>query len=284
MRIFPGITRKIYKLPIYQSYLIRKISRDYKKCLNNHQLMHTFKQVGNYIRDRKLLLGRDCYSLSVAHSVLQAILCGYKSLTLVELGVGAGAGLRELSLIAKKYSSLFEVQIDVIGFDNASGLPKPDGYKDHPEIWSMGEFLLPNFKKLEQELSENTTLIIGDVKKTIPDFCKLYQIKNDVIGFVSVDLDYYSSTKDALNLLQMTADKYLPALPIYVDDTNNLISYSSYSGERLAIEEFNEENIYVKIEEKANFDINNFFIGHFLNHPIRTGTLKPVYPLTIFKI
>lgn len=82
----------------------------------------------------------------------------------------------------------------------------------------------------------------------------------------------------------MPANKYLPALPIYVDDTNNLISYSKYSGERLAIEEFNEKNVYVKVEEKNNFGINNFFVGHFLNHPIRTGETKPNHPLTIFKI
>lgn len=164
MRLFPGITRRFYRTSLYQSFAEKKISRSYKKCLNNHDLMHLFRQLGNDIRNRRLALGRDCYSLSVAQSVIQALLCGYKSLTLIELGVGGGEGLRELSLIAKRYSKIFALQLNVVGFDNASGLPEPNGYKDHPEIWSAGEFKLPDFGKLEKALPDNTKLIIGDVK------------------------------------------------------------------------------------------------------------------------
>ena len=124
----------------------------------------------------------------------------------------------------------------------------------------------------------NTKLLVGNVKETINDFLEKITPEKP-IGFVSYDLDYYSSTKDALKILSgVDSQKYLPITYICLDDIN-LTSHYSYSGELLAVNEFNKENQLRKIEYHKFLEngrifrratwIKQIYFLHVLDHPVR---------------
>jgi len=217
---------------------------------------------------------RPVYSLSLAHAVYQALCCGYDSISAIELGVAQGRGLRALADAATYLQKEFQVHIEVIGFDTGTGLPVLNDYKDHPEIWHQGEFQMG-----DSVMPTGTQVILGDVKDTIPEFVKNYQGR---VGFVSIDLDLYSSTKAAWPLFEMPANQYLPAMPVYVDDMNVSITYNPWCGEALALSEFNQVHSMRKFEEKSGaWRIQNFHVFHVFDHDYRSGVETPPYPLTI---
>lgn len=227
-------------------------------------------------RAYKESFGRRTYSLSLTHAVYQAICCDYKKITAIELGVASGAGLKDLCIVAENLQKEFGVEIEVIGFDTGQGLTKIEDYRDHPEIWQQGDFSMayriPDFPT-------QARLILGDVKETIPEFVKNFE---GIIGFVSLDLDLYSSTVSAMPLFEMNSTKYLPAMPVYVDDMNVSITYNPWCGEALALNEFNQSHHLRKFEEKpSNWNIQNFHVFHVLDHPMRNGVEKPLHPLSI---
>ena len=62
-----------------------------------------------------------------------------------------------------------------------------------------------------------------------------------------VDVDLYSSTHDALQILTLPGKRMLLHMPMYFDDIRRLFN-SRFAGELLAIDEFNEVNQNVKID------------------------------------
>ena len=97
-------------------------------------------------------------------------------------------------------------------------------------------------------------------------------------------MDYYSSTKRALRLLTGAPELYLPIVPVYLDD---IASYacSDWSGEMLAVNEFNEEQPIRKIAPftllrsrrifKNTQWIDRMFACHIHDHPVRSaGSLR----------
>ena len=113
------------------------------------------------------------YALSLAQGIWQAIACGYKKITAIELGVAGGNGLRDLCVISDYLEKEFGIQIEVIGFDTGVGLPELRDYRDHPEIWHQGEFSMNNST---DHLPDRTRLILGNVQDTIPLFVKDFKI------------------------------------------------------------------------------------------------------------
>ena len=74
----------------------------------------------------------------------------------------------------------------------------------------------------------------------------------------------------------------MPAVPIYVDDTDVLLTYNSKCGEALAIDEFNEANGDRQVEKKHTAICpERLYVCHVLDHPVRTGESKPVKPFVI---
>jgi hypothetical protein len=65
------------------------------------------------------------------------------------------------------------------------------------------------------------------------------------------DLDYYSSTSDALTLLDTGASHFLPRIFMYFDDIigDDVWLCNEFTGERLAIEEFNQRHDSKKISK-----------------------------------
>jgi hypothetical protein len=230
--------------------------------------------IAKQIRAGTLNLGRQNYSLSLAHAVLQAQYCHYNKITAIEFGVAHGSGLRELCQAAAYYREHCGIEIEVYGFDNAVGLPPQEhGYKDHPEVWRQGAFSMGDPESIRANLPSWAKLIIGDVANTVPDFMATFADTGSKLGFVSIDVDYYSSTVPCLKIFEMAPDLYLPATPVYVDDMNCLITYNEWCGEALAIKEFNDAHELRKIDAKPNFGIVNFHVLHVLDHPIRTGAV-----------
>jgi len=99
---------------------------------------------------------------------------------------------------------------------------------------------------LKQRLATSTNLVIGDVKDTVTEL--LNEPSIDPVGFVSFDLDLYSSTKPALEVLRSAKRKTLSRVILYFDDVQLPVSHE-FAGELLAIKEFNDETNDVKIDK-----------------------------------
>jgi len=127
---------------------------------------------------------------------------------------------------------------------------------------------------LVSKLPEWAKLIVGDIKQTLSEFIETFQKSDSKLAFASIDVDLYSSTVPTLKIFEMPPEFYVPAVPIYLDDVNWLITFSKYAGEQLAVEEFNQRKKFRKIESKENFNIENFYVCHIFDHPVRTGAVK----------
>jgi len=69
------------------------------------------------------------------------------------------------------------------------------------------------------------------------------------VGCIFHDLDFYSSTRDALTLFDAGSDHFLPRTFVYFDDItgDEMSLFNKFTGERLAIAEFNEQHKTQKI-------------------------------------
>jgi hypothetical protein len=246
-----------------------------------------FQDVAKRINSGSLDLGRRHYAQSLTIGVLQSILCGYDKVVAVELGVASGRGLLDICTAAQFFRDELEIEVLVYGFDNASGLPPPIDHRDHPEMWSQGQFDMTSVggaDALREKLPSFAKLVIGDVGETIPQFEK--ELNGGRLGFVSLDLDYYSSTRQALKIFEFGRDSYLPAVPFYCDDVSHALTFNPWCGEELAIDEFNQEHDLRKISKKESFVIRHFYVCHVLDHPLRTGEQKcrPNFPIIITRL
>lgn len=166
---------------------------------------------------------------------------GHERTTVIEFGVAGGNGLLELERVARWVQGRSGVGIDVAGFDSGTGLPLPEDYRDLPNLWSQGYFPMDP-ERLRSRLT-TAKLHLGSVSDTVPAFLAE---RPAPVGFVSFDLDLYSSTRDAFQLLEASPDLLLPRIVCYFDDIIGF-SHGDFTGERLAISEFNDSHAERKI-------------------------------------
>jgi hypothetical protein len=188
---------------------------------------------------------RPHYAYCVYNSAILAKKLGYKSFSIIEFGVAGGNGIYFLEKFCEKISLELNIEIEIYGFDLKDGLSNPKDYKDLP-YWFQSGFYSMNEPELKKVLKK-TKLILGDVKETIKKFFSYYNPAP--IGVILNDLDYYSSTKDSFDIFNDLDINYLPRVFCYFDDiigTENEM-YNVYTGELLAIEEFNKKNEFKKI-------------------------------------
>lgn len=188
-------------------------------------------------------------------------------ISLAEFGVASGNGLIDLEKIAERLEAIYDIEIEVHGFDMGTGLPTIDGYRDLPNLWSEGYFPMDE-EKLRQRLTR-ATLHLGNVSSTVAEFMASNPAP---IAFVAHDLDLYSSTRDAFEMFKGKEELLLPRVHIYFDDILGF-TYSKFNGERLAIDEFNTQNELRKIDQIYRL---NFFLGK------RTFWDESIYLLHIF--
>jgi hypothetical protein len=110
--------------------------------------------------------------------------------------------------------------------------------------------------RLRQRLAPRTTLILGNVRDTVPAFVN--DGRAPPIGFVAVDVDLYSSTMQALEILSLPGAKMLHRTFLYFDDVEMTFCHR-FAGELLAIDEFNRTNDKIKIDRLRGFNSNRPF-------------------------
>jgi len=147
--------------------------------------------------------------------------------------------------IAQRVTEHTGVHINVVGFDGGQGLPPPTDYRDHPEIFMEGDFPMESQEVLLADLKGKAEVYIGDIADVDPT--KVFTT-DAPLGFASIDVDFYSSAKSALNLFRSEAELFMPRFPLYFDDVFTQWEFNRYCGELLAIEEFNSENESRKID------------------------------------
>ena len=199
---------------------------------------------------------------------------GMERVSVIEFGVAGGRGLLALERIAERAEEMIKISIDVYGFDTGGGLPKSQDYRDCPNLWVEGQFPMDK-EQLERRL-QRASLKLGLVKDTIPDFL---QSMPAPVAFVSIDLDLYHSTRDALRIFTADHDRLLPRVLCYFDDIMGL-TYSDYNGERLAISEFNTIHAMRKISPLYGLRFfvpwkqastqwpNLIYFAHIFDHPL----------------
>jgi hypothetical protein len=227
------------------------------------------------IKNNNLNFGYYAPSLGMLMSVWISLLCEKRRVTFVELGVSNGKGLFTMIEFAKYISSKQDIEIDIVGFDIGTGMPTPVDYRDHPELWKTGDFSCETDTLIEK-IGNNATFVLGDVQQTVPEFCKQFK---GTVAYISLDLDYYSSTVASFPLFNLPAENLLPAVCMHVDDIHTNLLFNPWCGESLAINEFNTLNKYRKIHEKSViYNIPNFHVLHVFDHPLlEPGKLK--YPI-----
>ena len=216
---------------------------------------------------------RPNYGYCIFQAARLASLLKYPTISVIEFGCGGGNGLLNAELHIKEAMKIFPVNIDLYGFDGENGLPPPVDYRDTPHYFRAGFYEMDR-NSLERQL-KHAKLVIGDIKDT----CATFLQENDPapIGCMLHDLDFYSSTHEALKLLDADASHFLPRVFMYFDDVigDDVWLCNEYTGQRLAIEEFNEthkakkicKNYYVAKKFPYSLWPDRIYIHHDFEHP-----------------
>lgn len=250
-----------------------------KFCDNKTLLAYLIKKIISkfFFLKAKILVSlnatdRPNYSYCIYHAAILAKKLGHKNFSVIEFGVAGGNGIFFLERFCQKIKSELNIDIQIYGFDLKNGLMNSKDYKDLP-YWFKEGFYTMDEKKLKN-LLKNSQLILGDVKETIKKFFTEYNPAP--IGVILNDLDYYSSTINSFDIFNAENSRYLPRVFCYFDDiigTENEM-YNRYSGELLAIEEFNKkfenkkitlnQNLVATSNESWRYQIYYF---HNFTHP-----------------
>jgi hypothetical protein len=227
------------------------------------------------------LIVRQQYAFPILFAADLAARHGIRTVTLLEFGVASGAGLLNMCEIARAATKATGVEFRVFGFDTGEGMPPARDYRDLPEVFQEGDFPM-NVESLSKSLPQFAELVIGDISETVPSF--LSKLSADApIGFISVDVDYYSSAERVLKILTGSSDLYLPIVATYLDDIG-VPGSNPWTGELLAVREFNDANKLRKIAPftllrsqrifKNTQWIDRMFAAHIHDHRLRSPAVK----------
>lgn len=241
-------------------------------------------------RERELwgVVERPYYAYGMLRAADLARYFGKKKVTVCEFGVAQGAGLINMIELGEQITRETGVEFRIVGFDTGEGLPTVDGYKDHPELWSVGDFPMVDRDALLSRLAGRAEMIFGDLKDTADDFRETIEPEAP-IGFVSIDVDIYTGTVSAFRSLTGRPEQYLPAVSMYFDDVDSFFA-NEWCGGLAAINELNEAHELRKISRdrsipgvrpaKATDWYQRMYVYHVLDHEDRQ-TPRKREPLTI---
>ena len=210
------------------------------------------------------------------NAAIQAKGLGIMKISAIEFGVCSGASLTYIEKYSKEIEKLTGVSFNTYGFDMMSGLPKTSiDYKNQLYFWPQGAFKT-DLEKLRNNI-KTSTLVIGDIKDTVKTFFDDYE--PPIIGFISFDLHYYTSTLSAFEIFNFSQSNYLPRVECYMDDVSsfNELSASKGTGVLRAIEEFNERENNKKIYKKElvsqfrrfkEYWNEKIYVFHYFNHDL----------------
>jgi len=157
------------------------------------------------------------YYYGIKIAVANAKELGEDKIMVIEFGVAGGNGLVAMQNYAEIFESKHNIEIIVVGVDTGKGLPRSSDVRDLPYLWQEGDYPM-NELKLRAKLKPNTHLLIGNVKDKIHEISNISQKMNAKVAFISFDLDLFTSTKSALDILKRAHKTLLPRIPLYFDD------------------------------------------------------------------
>ena len=199
---------------------------------------------------------------------------GHERVTVIEFGVGSGAGLMNLCELGDRIGRETGIGFDIVGFDTGSGMPDALDYRDHPEFYQPRGIALPAPERLRAALPKNAELIIGPLRATVSEFDP-----RSPIGFASIDVNYYSCARDCLTVFTRAPHKYQPVVDLYLDDIG-AAGHNEWCGELRAIREFSDAHETRRIartnflREQRLFKnaswISQFYSLYVLDHPARS--------------
>lgn len=183
-------------------------------------------------------LDRAQYVFGIMQAMYLASRLDLSRVSVLEFGVGTGRGLTLMEQYAAELGKSSGISVDVYGFDLGSGLPAPSDFRDLPYAWKAGDYTM-DVQKVQRSL-KTAKLMLGDVRETVKEFMFL---KPAPIGFISFDLDFYSSTVSAFQIFDIPSEFILPRIICYFDDlaSDGRQLHCEFVGERLAIAEFNRQ-------------------------------------------
>ena len=264
-----------YKTAQINNPLLRKI---WRRVASDSSWVQHF---GGF-REKELygLVDRPNYAYGMLRAADTALFFGHKGVTVCEFGVASGWGLQNMIEVSAQIEAETGVKFRIVGFDTGAGLPAVHGYKDHPELWSGGDFAMGNMDDLKAKIAGKAELILGNISDTIEDFVATLSA-DAPLGFVSIDVDIYSGTVSALRGLNGNVNCYLPAISFYLDDVTSYFSNQA-CGELAAVLEHNAAHPMRCIYPDRSLPsirprrtegwYRQMYVGHILDHPARNKT------------
>jgi hypothetical protein len=217
-------------------------------------------------------LERPAHAYCMWHAAKLAQKLGYKEISVAEFGVAGGATL----LIISRYAIMIEketrVCIRVYGFDTGGGLPELEGVRDLPYWFRPAQYSM-DVEKLRHKL-KNTELVLGNVRNTVGKFFE--DSTRPPLAVIFNDLDFYSSTRDALRIFDADFSHFLPRLFMYLDDVIGTpeAMYGPFNGQLLANADYNSNHNDIKIHLNQNLLPlshiswrHQIYYVHLFNHP-----------------
>ena len=216
---------------------------------------------------------RPQYAYLVYNAANLAAKLGLPRVSVIEFGVAGGNGLLSMERHAEEVERIIpSVKIEIYGFDTGKGLPAPEDYRDLPFHWQEGFFAMDP-AELQSKL-KRSKLVFGDIADTMSSFTEVHNPAP--VGAIAVDVDLYSSTRSAFKLFLEQDEFLLPRIVGYYDDVvgNNVELMSDFTGERLAISEFNDNNESRKISPAHHLRIldggeawkHQIWVTHLFHH------------------
>src|ERR1039458_7623838 len=220
------------------------------------------------------VVARPEYLVGVLEGADLASRDGISEICVIEFGVAGGSGLVAMQSYAEAVERETGIRIKVYGFDTGTGLPQHCGdYRDHPDSWKAGDYVMQH-ERLRPLLQSRTELVLGNISETVTRF--VTEIQNAPIGFISVDVDFYSSSTAALKVLSLPEKRMQRRVPMAFDDVDSSANHR-FAGELLAIREFNRLDSHVKIDRWRGLRRNRpFFEAPWLKTTYMAHDLEAV--------
>jgi hypothetical protein len=212
---------------------------------------------------------RPQYVWGMLQGAALASVLGVKEISVIELGVGAGAGLIAMEHVATRCEEAIGIGVQVVGFDTGTGYPRPQDYRDVPFKAFEGDY--PCDREVLERRLRRATVRYGHVKETLGSFL---QSGPPRVGFVGFDLLQYSSTRDGLRVFDADVSRLLPRTPCSFRGILGK-DFCEFVGEMAAISEFNAAHDTRKLSQIPG-------MKHFA-HPRHNGFwTEMLYSLHVF--
>ena len=176
-------------------------------------------------------------------AAMQARALGLRAVTIIEFGVAGGGGLRCMERHAgliERIAEFRDFEFTIVGFDREGGMPKSQDPRDVVYWYEPGTFEV-DVDAVRSTL-QRARYLVGDIADTVSE---LLEEGLPPIGFVALDVDFFSSTIDALQVFRMPPESRLPRVLCYLDDVfgiSDLTIMGESVGEEAAMRIWNEEN------------------------------------------